>query len=351
MQQHHAQADEQRADRGAAHGQSPQKRVLVLGASGFIGGHVVAALAASGWAVPIAASRRGAAAAAPAVQTRRLDARDPAAMAQALAGVDAVVNCVTGDADSIVGGARVLFSCAARLKPQPRIVHLSTMMVYGSATGTVDESAALLGDWDAYSAAKTEAEHLAKSCTDVVVLRPGIVYGPDSPIWSRGIGLWLQAGRLGDLGAAGAGYCNLVHVDDVVEAVLRSLRAPDIAGEAFNLSLSAPPTWNEYFQEYSRALGCTAVTISAPRLWTELNVLAPPLKVAQILAHKLRLNWQPPAPIRPWLPRICRHPIRLDVGKAERQLGMRWRPLDAGLRQCAAALRGAVADAPSAHTN
>ena len=36
----------------------PKQRVLVLGAGGFVGRHVMAALATSDWATPVAAVRR-----------------------------------------------------------------------------------------------------------------------------------------------------------------------------------------------------------------------------------------------------------------------------------------------------
>lgn len=313
-----------------------RQRVLVLGASGFIGRRVVQALAASAWAAPVAASHRTTLRLTGPVESVRLDACDPTAVHSALRGMAGVVNCVAGDADTIVSSARALFGACARMTPPPRIVHLSTMMVYGSATGTVDETAPCRGDWDDYSAAKAEVEKLALTCPSIVQLRPGIVYGPDSPIWSGRIGQWLRQHRLGDLGPAGLGYCNLVHVDDVVEAVLRALRAPGIEGEAFNLSLPSPPTWNEYFGQFATALGTSAATISGARLMLERHIVAPPLKLAEILARSLRLNWRPPEPIRPWLLRLCRHPIRLDVRKAESVLGMRWTPLDQGLRESAA---------------
>jgi hypothetical protein len=43
-----------------------------------------------------------------------------------------------------------------------------------------------------------------------------------------------------------------------------------------------------------------------------------------------------PQPIRPWFLRLCGHAQRLDVRKAERELGMKWMPLETGLRQTAA---------------
>jgi 2-alkyl-3-oxoalkanoate reductase len=311
------------------------QRILVLGASGFIGRRVVKALAASNWAIPVAVSHRTALNMAEPVELVRLDARDAAALQRALTGVTGVVNCIAGDAKTIVASARALFDACSTLSPPPRIVHLSTMMVYGAATGTVDEAAPLRGDWDDYSAAKTEAEKLSRACASVVLLRPGIVYGPDSPIWSERIGQWLRTRRLGDLGAAGLGYCNLVYVEDVVEAILRALRMRGIEGEAFNLSLPSPPTWNDYFRQFAAALRTGYVSVSRARLQIEMYLIAPPLKLAEIIARVLHLKIQPPAPIRPWLLRLARHPIRLDVCKAERVLGMRWTPLNDGLRQSA----------------
>ncbi len=209
------------------------------------------------------------------------------------------------------------------------------MSVYGNASGLVDESASLKGDAGGYSAAKVEAERLARNYPPVIHLRPGIVYGPGSPIWSERIGRWLMTGRLGDLGGAGSGVCNLVHVDDVVEAILRALVRPGIEGHAFNLSMSDAPTWNEYFRLFAQALGTPPVSISRPRLLFELNVLGPPLKLAELVAQRARLRWEPPPPIRPWLLRVCAEQMRLDARKAERLLDITWTPLDRGLRGAA----------------
>jgi nucleoside-diphosphate-sugar epimerase len=312
-----------------------RQRVLVLGASGFIGKRVVSALANSDWAVPVAAGFRTMPGTVGAAAAIRLDARDAAAIQRALAGVDSVVNCVAGDAGTIVASGRALFTaCAARV-PAPRVVSLSTMMVYGSAAGTVDEGAPLRGDYDAYSGAKAEVERLSRSYQSVVHLRPGIVYGPESPLWTGRIGGWLREQRLGDLGSAALGCCNLVHVDDVAEAVLRALRLPGIEGEAFNLSLPTPPSWNEYFRQFAAALGTGFVPISRSRLQAELYLFAPSLKLAEIFAGALHRQRRGPYPIRPWLLRLCNHSLRLDVAKAERVLGMRWIALDEGLRQSA----------------
>jgi nucleoside-diphosphate-sugar epimerase len=315
---------------------SNKRRVLVLGASGFIGRHIVRMLASSDWALPVAASHRASIELGIPLEIVQLDARKPAALQEALQRAFGVVNCITGDSETIIASASALFAACHRLTPVPRIVHLSTMMVYGSATGTVDEAAALNGDWDAYSAAKTEVEQMARAAESVVTLRPGIVYGPDSPIWTERIGRWLLQHRLGDLGRAGMGICNLVHITDVVEAVNRALQTPGIEGEAFNLSSPSPPTWNEYFRQFAAALETSFVPISNARLLMERYVLAPPLKMAEIIAPVAPFAWRPPDPIRPWLLRLCCHPLRVDPRKAERVLGMEWIPLEKGVRESAA---------------
>lgn len=317
-----------------------KQRVVVLGAGGFIGRRIVSALAACDWATPVAAGHSRPVGRPTGVETMMVDVTSAASLRPAFTGASAIVNCVAGNAATLVDGARVLFSVTASMQPPPRVVHLSTMSVYGSTTGLVDEAAALRGDLDVYSAAKTAAEQLSAGHPDVVHLRPGIVYGPESPLWSGLLGELLLARRLGDLGAAGAGVCNLVHVDDVAKAVLLTLRQPGIEGQAFNLSSPMAPTWNGYFQRYADALGAGPVRrISAARLAYELRLLGPLLKITELIAG--RAGVRTPPPIRPWLTALCRHDIRLNVARAERALGLQWTPLDRGLRETAVWFRAA----------
>lgn len=310
-----------------------RQRIVVLGAGGFIGRRIVAALAASDWAEPIAALRvvrPGSA-----VEQRAVDATSAASLRTVLADADGIVNSIAGDGATLRGNAEALFGLLPSLPRAPRVVHLSTMSVYGSATGLVDERQPLLGDLGEYSAAKVEAERRIPPAAGVVVLRPGIVYGPDSPLWSVLIGRLLRARRLGTIGAAGDGICNLVHVDDVAAATVLALRSDALRGQACNLAVPEAPTWNEYFAGYARALGVDPVPVLSPsRLALELNVIGPLLKVAGRLVGDQRL----PPPIRPWLIDQCSHAIRLDSRRAAEGLGLVQRPLADGYADAAAAL-------------
>jgi len=298
-------------------------RVLVLGATGYVGRHIVQALAATDWAEPIAASRRGAVA---------LDATDTTALVPALRQADAIVNAMASSPQDMIANAQAL---RAALAGTPmRLVHFSSMAAYGNVEGPIDEDQPLLGDLGPYSAAKAQAEHILRDCAQAVMLRPGCIYGRGSPQWSTRIARLLRAHRIGDLGAAGDGCSNLVHVDDVAQAVLAALLRPQAGGQAYNLSMAQAPTWNEYFIAYARALGATPVSrIGARQLRLETKALAPALKVAEIAGRKIGLARHLPPPIPPSLLRLWQQDIRLTSAKAQRELGLQWTSWPDALRR------------------
>jgi nucleoside-diphosphate-sugar epimerase len=314
-------------------------KVLVLGGSGYVGARLCALLAATGWATPLAAARRAVAG----VESVRVDTRDAAAMREALRGVDAVVNCVAGNAAAIADGARIVADAALAAGCR-RLVHLSSMSVYGPVEGRVDESMTIDGSLGWYARAKCEAErHVAAFCDQggsAVLLRPGCVWGPGSDLWVGRIGKFLRARRLGDLGAAGDGWSNLVHVDDVCRAVIASLQAMEPGQPARTYNLAAPdsPRWNEYFVDLALAIRATPVRrLSQRRLKLDAFVAGPPLKIAQRLATRALGHARAiPVPMPPNLLGLWERHLFLDSSRAERELGLQWTPYASALQQSAA---------------
>ena len=311
-------------------------KVLVLGASGFIGKRLVQALSDSGWAAPVAASRS----APHDVRAVRLDAMDAEAVEQALVGVDAVVNCVAGSAGAISGGA-VALAQAARRSGCKKIVHFSSMSIYGAAEGELTEDAARDSSIGWYAHAKNAAEDamagFAAGGGSVTVLRPGCVWGAGSELWVGRIARLLRSHRLGDLGAAGDGWSNLVHVDDVCNAALAALRQPPAEGSmrAYNLAAPDSPRWNDYFVELALRIGAVPVArVGRRQLLADTRLAAPPLKLLELAfgpggEHARRV----PEVFPPGLLALFGRQLRLCSARAEEELGVRWTPYSKALAE------------------
>ena len=263
---------------------------------------------------------------------------DAARIAESLPRCDAVVNVVNGAAKAIrrngVALATALNACAQPI----RLIHLSSMTVYGLAEGVVSEDAQLDDGLGAYAAARIAAEQvLCQAAPQATVLRLGVEYGPDCPAWTLRIAHLLRQRRLGDLGAAGDGCCNLVHVEDVAFAVERALITSVAAGQAFNLAMPNSPSWNEYLTRFALAIRAVPVRrISPTRLVIEKKLLAPPLKILEILSQRLGVaspGFAPPIPSS--MTRAFAQDIRLDSHRASEVLGIAWRNLDIELRRIA----------------
>ena len=317
------------------------KSVLVLGASGFIGGRVAVALAGEPDLRPVALVRRPSRALPPGIEVRQADATDPAALAGALAGIDMAVNCIAGSEGAMVAGTRNLCE-AAPAAGVKRIVHLSSMAVYGPVTGTVDETRLLDPSLGAYAAAKVEGERIVATASGIeaVILRPGCVHGAGSPQWTERMGRLLKHHRLGDLGAAGDGICNLTYVDDLVAAILAGLRRDQVIGRAYNVSDPDPKTWNAYLVGLGRAIGAVPVTRISPRwMKVETKLIAPAVTVAQRTLGRAVPSLPLPACVPPSLARTFRQDIVLDHRRASTDLAFPRTPPEQALQAAAGWLR------------
>ncbi|MCA9193632.1 MAG: NAD-dependent epimerase/dehydratase family protein [Planctomycetales bacterium] len=237
-------------------------RVLVTGASGFLGGRVVEAMVLGQLAEPVAAIRHWSRAARVArhdVDIRLCDICNPTQVDQVVSEVDAIVHCAkTDDRESIVGGTRNLIEAALRHSVH-KFVFLSTAEVYGAeVSGDITESAPTPQTGRLYGDCKLEAEDLCRQASEhglkVTILRPSIIYGPFSSSWSIDLAKRLQSGKWGIFEDRGNGIANLIYVDDLVQAILLSLSHPDANGQTFNVNGPQQVTWNEYFSKFNESL-------------------------------------------------------------------------------------------------
>jgi nucleoside-diphosphate-sugar epimerase len=241
---------------------SSRRSILVTGAGGFIGGRIVEVLMHSERYQVVPGVRRWSSAARIGrhpVQPVMCDLLDRDQVRAALAGVDLVIHCARGDDATTVESTRNLLE-EAQAAGIGRVVHLSTIDVYGAPTdGVVAEDHPLVRTGRPYGDSKIETEELcqefAANGLGVVILRPTIVYGPFSETWVTKYVSRFDQGTWMIPPDRCQGLCNLVYVDDLVRASLLALEAPGVQGEAFNVNGPEIVTWQAYFDRLNGALG------------------------------------------------------------------------------------------------
>ncbi|OIJ62574.1 NAD-dependent epimerase/dehydratase family protein [Streptomyces mangrovisoli] len=212
-------------------------RILVVGSTGYLGGHVAERVRVRS-GVRLLTGGRSRAADVPV----DLVSGDPGALADALraAAPDAVVNCagaVGGDPAVLhavnAAGPAALCEALRKAAPDARLVHLGSAAEYGpGVAGTRVPESTPVRPASPYGGSKA-AGTVAVTCSglDAVVLRVGNPVGPGAPatgLPGRVAALLTEAGghpgaviRLGDLSA----YRDFVDVRDAAEAAVLAATA------------------------------------------------------------------------------------------------------------------------------
>jgi NADH dehydrogenase len=296
-------------------------RVVVTGASGFIGTALIPRLVAAGHLPRLIVRQPPAAPPAPPVEVIAGDLTSPASLRAAIAGADAVVHL--GAATSAgrldpavayrvnVGGATALIE-ACRAAGCRRVVVLSTQHVHLPRCGT-------------YGRTKRIADALfAGSGLDVTILRPSLVYGPGS----RGVFVKLAGlvRRLPVIPVVGPGTWHLrpLYLDDLVAVIVETLARPDVSGRTYDVGGTELITYNEFLQAICAALGrpCRRVHISLvfgfALAWLLERMLAnPPLTVDNVYGSLLDVPCDLRALLRDFRPALTPLTVGLQRTFAE----------------------------------
>ncbi|MCB2136877.1 MAG: NAD-dependent epimerase/dehydratase family protein [Rhodobacteraceae bacterium] len=235
------------------------RKVLVTGATGFIGRRLVAALVGEGADVTVLTrSRSGLGDLPKAIRVEIGSITDPRVLDRALSGQDVLFNLAydvrASAAENIAGFDRLM--AAAADAGVGRIVHTSSIVVYDAwPDQDCDEGGTMERPGGSpYRQAKIAMERrLMAGPLPAAILQPTIVYGPGSSLWTDGFAGALLAG--GVVLPEPEGRCNGVFVDDVVQACLRAAALPDLGRERFVISGPEPFPWSALLQGYARILG------------------------------------------------------------------------------------------------
>jgi len=250
--------------------------ILVLGGSGYVGGHVVEALARHGARVRIASRHPEKQWAARlsgdlgCVEFARADVRDEASVARALQGADGVVNLVGafgGDLDAVQGRGVGRIAAAAQAAGASAFVHVSAI-------------GADAGSNVAYASSKAAGEAAALAgFAGATVLRPSVIFGADDNFINMFAGLMRMVAALPVPNVmpvfVGEGRLQPVFVGDVAAAAVAALEQPEAAGKTYELGGPEVVTMLGLNRRIAAALGIKMRFLSVPDLAAAIFALLP----------------------------------------------------------------------------
>ena len=308
-------------------------RILVTGAAGLIGRHLVRRLLQKGSRVRIFVRRQP-----PAefmndanIEVFLGDLGDPAAVDRAVAGTEIVYHlgaAMTGSAHDhergTVCGTQNIVDSVLR-HGVLRLVYISSLScLHAALTG---RGTAVTEDWPlepfptkrgVYTQAKSEAEKIVRDAVrdrnlPAVLLRPGRVFAPGmmvlTPDVARRVGTRLII--LGD----GTRELPLVYAEDVVSAIELATENSKFDGRVFHVVDRARVTQNQYARDFILQNALSAKIVHVP------------LPIVYGLALGLELLFKVlkrPAPLSVYRVKSAMARLRFDCTRAETEIG--WQP-------------------------
>jgi NAD+-dependent farnesol dehydrogenase len=310
-------------------------RVLVTGATGYLGRAVTGALAAHGHTA-VAFARRATSSGLPCA-TVDGDIRDGTTVHRAAAGCDAIIHMAAlvtvwsrraADFDEInVGGLRTVLRVVAALGV-PRVLYTSSFLALPPTGADAPYS------WNDYQRTKVAADRVAAAAVSqgapIVRLYPGVVYGPGPMTEGNLIGRMIAehlAGRLPGLIGASRRW-SYAFIDDVAEGYVAALERGRV-GESYRLCGENAPQRRVF--EIVRDLTGRRLPRAIP--------LAAAVPVALFDEVRAWLFGVPPRLTVGTLEVLDRD-WAFDSDVARRELGYRITPLSEGIARVVEALRG-----------
>ena len=283
------------------------KRVLITGASGFLGGRLAQILAGRGVPTRILARKSSSLdhLDGDSIEVVRADLVESPALTQAMQGVSHIFHCAGCSTDwapqetyyaANVAGTQALLLAARHAGNIERFLHISSTDVYGYPRMVCDESHPLTYVGLPYNETKCLGEAAAceaseKTGLPVTILRPATIYGPRGTAFVSDIVTLLREGSMAlfDSGRSRGGFC---YVDNVAEAMIAAAISPNTIGRAYNISDGTNATWKQYVTALADGLALKRPWLNLP------SPLAMPLGRVMETAYRLL-----PLPGRPLLTR------------------------------------------------
>ena len=310
-------------------------KLLVTGATGFLGRYVVAEALARGHTVRAVVRPAGDVNRIDGdVECVRVDLRRSRGLAEACGGVDAVIHLAaakTGDFYAQFAGTVLATENLLKAMKEAGVRHIvaiSSLSVYDYkklwSFGRLDESSPLESrpqDRDEYAYTKLLQEKLLRQFAlqngwRWTILRPGVIFGKDN-LWTARLGIqgrqfWLRTGAWAKL--------PLTYVENCAEAIVLALESPAANGGIFNVIDDEPPTQRTYAAELRRRWPSRTTIVPIP--WTLMRAVAGLAELTNKILFKGRAKL-PGSLIPARLHARCK-PLRFNNERLKQSTG--WKP-------------------------
>jgi len=161
-----------------------------------------------------------------------------------------VINCVNGDYNTLVSSTKnIAYACIE--KKAKKLIHLSSTDVYGNSKGVLNEDSDMVGNRGDYSKAKIDSEKLLYKLNNrlqIIILRPGIIYGKGSTLWTNRI-IERKLNGFNLPYKAEITQCNLTYINDLVNSIISACEYKD-NNITCNIISDDQITWKEYYNFY-----------------------------------------------------------------------------------------------------
>jgi NADH dehydrogenase len=260
--------------------------VCVFGGTGFLGRRLVRRLAGEGASVRVAVrSPERARSILPdpdRVQVLRADVREPASVAAAVAGADAVVNCVSAYVEKAGVSFESVHVQGARTLAQEAFAAGVARLVLVSGIGADPQSAS------PYIRARGRGELAARQAfPGATVVRPGAMFGPGDALFGALADI-VRLFPVVPLIGGGRTRVQPVYVEDVAEAIARVLAERGSAGQTYELAGPGVYSLRELVEFVLRLVGKRRLLVPVPFAVAEFQARlfellpSPPLTTGQV---------------------------------------------------------------------